>query len=184
MLYASKSEHDYGLYVATASATKMAGRKQNPCMFSLSPPRPDGPDRRRRRRRRRRGRRPRRRPVVLLLVLAECLLDQVLQVMEPPLLLRGCVSPQGSHLGFVVHDRVKYLRTPREETLPDFHCLGQGSHPSQVFFLHCERSIVQVNCPLYLGRQIHTRNKGEFQCSIDLSNVHCYPCLHRKQYSC
>lgn len=35
MLYASKSEHDYGygLYVATASATKMAGRKQDPCMF-------------------------------------------------------------------------------------------------------------------------------------------------------
>lgn len=101
-------------------------------MFSLSPPRPDGPDRRRRRRRG--GRRPRRRPVVLLLVLAECLLDQVLQVMEPPLLLRGCVSPQGSHLGFVVHDRVKYLRTPREETLPDFHWYTEFSLPLvQVF---------------------------------------------------
>ena len=97
-----------------SSATKMAGQKQNPCF--LSSPRPDGSDRSRRR-----GRRWPGRPVVLLLVLAECLLNQVLQIMEPPLLLRGCVSPKASQLGFVIHDLVEHFWTPWEEALPEFH---------------------------------------------------------------
>ena len=88
----------------------------------LSSPRADGSHRCCRR-----GGRWTGRPVVLLLVLTERLLEHVLEVMEPPLLLSGCVSPERNQLWFIVHDLVEYFWTPREEALPKFHWYTKSS---------------------------------------------------------
>jgi hypothetical protein len=55
-------------------------------------------------------------------VLVECLLKDVMQVLEPPLPLRGCIiSSEGSQLSFIIHDLVQHIGTAWEEALTEFN---------------------------------------------------------------
>jgi hypothetical protein len=101
--------------------------------------------------------------------------------MEPPLLLRGCVSPEGSHLGFVVHDRVKYLRTPREETLPDFHWYTEFSLPLVQVFNQSKKQrkkknlTVCLQLPCHGDMQDYVFRNSEVRSKLYVTTLKCPP---------